>query len=228
MKNKKLLHIRMLPTKGKSRLQLHAAGDLSWSDVAENCKYNQHLYMTSDDEIKEGDWYIDDTNAIRQSVMSDKDYWDRRPNYKKVVTTTDLSLKLPPIPHLFVDHYTIRHNKLKPIQKVWIELNDVRRDQEDSPGSDHYQNDDLIVNGELIDYWSDELAETYIDKPRLTESGFVILLPEKQSWNRAEVETLLKACWTKSAQAHSGMGYATSADYERVDREEKEWIEEQL
>lgn len=53
--------------------------------------YN-HLYITSDEEIKEGDWYIDDTNTIRQSVTSDGDYWSRRKDYKKIIATTDKSI----------------------------------------------------------------------------------------------------------------------------------------
>lgn len=53
-----------------------------------------HLYITSNEKIKELDWYVDDCNRVRQSIISDKDYWDKRPDYKKIIATTDESLKI--------------------------------------------------------------------------------------------------------------------------------------
>lgn len=56
---------------------------------------NRHIYITSsDEEIKEGDWYIDDSNMVRKSIISDKEYWSTRQDYKKVIlTTNDLLIK---------------------------------------------------------------------------------------------------------------------------------------
>lgn len=47
-----------------------------------------HYVVVDDSEIKEGDWYIDDSNCIRQSVTSDKEYWGRRMDYKKITHST--------------------------------------------------------------------------------------------------------------------------------------------
>lgn len=55
---------------------------------------NQFLYMVSDNEINIGDWYIDDSNTVRQSITSDKDYWAVRKDYKKIEATSDSSLGL--------------------------------------------------------------------------------------------------------------------------------------
>jgi len=47
---------------------------------AANC-----ILAISDDNIEAGDVYIDDTGLIRRSVTNNKDYWNKRPNYKKVI-----------------------------------------------------------------------------------------------------------------------------------------------
>jgi hypothetical protein len=58
----------------------------------------QHLYLISldlDEKIEEsGCWYIDDTNTVRKSVTSDKDYWKKRSGYHKIIASTDESLLL--------------------------------------------------------------------------------------------------------------------------------------
>jgi hypothetical protein len=83
-----------------------------------------HMHIISDDKkFKEGDWYIDDTNTIRQSVTSDKDYWSRRPDYKKIIASTDSSLDLPKISKSFIEKYISEYNKHNIIGKVLIEYN---------------------------------------------------------------------------------------------------------
>src|SRR5690606_23945131 len=54
----------------------------------------QHLYILSYEDIQVGDFYIDDCNLIRQAITSDKDYWASRPDYKKIIATTNEELRL--------------------------------------------------------------------------------------------------------------------------------------
>ena len=49
----------------------------------------QHLYFLSDEEIKKGDWYIDDNILVRKSITSVKDYWMVRKDCKKIIAATD-------------------------------------------------------------------------------------------------------------------------------------------
>jgi len=60
--NKKRMQVHMLPTKGVSRLAAgKSTGELRYLSVGMKSKSTfdaQHLYYTSDDEIKEGDWCI--------------------------------------------------------------------------------------------------------------------------------------------------------------------------
>jgi hypothetical protein len=93
-------NIHMIPTHLPSRLFLNKInnkllldGD-TYSDLKKilpSSNY-QHLYITSDEVIKEGDWYIDDANQIRKSITSDKQYWAVRQDYKKIILTTDKKL----------------------------------------------------------------------------------------------------------------------------------------
>ena len=52
------------------------------------------LSILIEDDIKEGEWYIDDTYEVRKAVTSDSDYWEVRKSYKKIVATTDASLEV--------------------------------------------------------------------------------------------------------------------------------------
>ena len=92
----------------------------------------QHLYIISNEEIKEGDWYIDDINTIRQSITSDKDYWAVRQDYKKIIATTNTSLYVPitqdkPFDELpqpsdsFIKKYIEEYNKGDVITNVLVE-----------------------------------------------------------------------------------------------------------
>ena len=63
-------------------------------------KEYQHLYIISDDEIKEGDWFINDLNQIKKCISRDTEgYIDFEGGFntkpsscKKIIATTDTSL----------------------------------------------------------------------------------------------------------------------------------------
>ena len=53
---------------------------------------HQYLYIISDDEIKMDDWYLDDTNSVRQAITECESYWTHRKKYQKIILTTDQDL----------------------------------------------------------------------------------------------------------------------------------------
>ena len=130
--------IVMLVTK-YGKITLHDYNNLKTLSLAqgnhkgtENTIIPQHLYILSNEEIKEGDWYIDDINTIRQSITSDKDYWAVRQDYKKIIATTNTSLYVPitqdkPFDELpqpsdsFIKKYIEEYNKGNVITKVLVE-----------------------------------------------------------------------------------------------------------
>lgn len=109
---------------------------------------NFHLYLTSDVDINTGDWYIDDTSTVRQSVTSDKEYWSVRTDYKKIIATTDSSLfiteqnrnlgqtiiQLPQLSQSFINHYVTEYNKGIILTKAQVEY-DVEPIMEFSSGN---------------------------------------------------------------------------------------------
>lgn len=81
-------NIHILPTDNSSRLgiyngtlTLHRQG---WRNGT------QHIYITSDEYI--GLSYYLDGNLVRKGVVDDKDYWEVRKDYKKIILTTDQDL----------------------------------------------------------------------------------------------------------------------------------------
>lgn len=48
----------------------------------------QHLYITTDDEIKEGDWFV----AIDSSIQQAKSNYEKLPSDRKIIATTDPEL----------------------------------------------------------------------------------------------------------------------------------------
>ncbi len=86
-------NIHLLPTKNPSRLYLHSNGELqlrhNLSRTDDYLGSNQHIYITSDEEIKEGDWVLDIlSNKIIKSELKLED----NGRIKKIILTTDLNL----------------------------------------------------------------------------------------------------------------------------------------
>lgn len=95
----------------------------------------QHLYITSDDEIKEGDWIYENTyNTISKAIYNADTLADK---FKKIITTTDTSLaiktdlspmierlmntNLPQPSQQFISKYIESYNKGNVIEDVLVE-----------------------------------------------------------------------------------------------------------
>ena len=90
-------NIHVLPTDKPSRLYLGNNGNFVFGMIQTSIQSrnddftNQHLYITSDEQIKEGDWFYDlDTEYLRV-----KQSWENSHlgfNGKKIILTTDQDL----------------------------------------------------------------------------------------------------------------------------------------
>ena len=97
--------------------------------------YGHELYILSDDEIEEGDWFINLVN----STVNQANNWIYVSTCKKIIATTDTSLKieilegppkfscegirienLPQIPLDFIKHYITEYNKGNIISSVLV------------------------------------------------------------------------------------------------------------
>ena len=134
---------------------------------------NQHLYLVSDEEIKEGDWYYTSLEHDRpwickcKSIDKSKEYWlDGHLKYVggaqgkwgsyKIIATTDKSLGLPLIPESFVKEWTEKQGKIEYVHLSYCE--------------------------ESKNFWFKNLL-----------APEVIILPTKDSFSRDEVKDIDKA-----------------------------------
>jgi hypothetical protein len=81
-------NIRVLPTKGTGAVYIS-------KDVTPNLYSNwrgegHHIYITSKEYI--GLSYYLDGDLVRKGVIDDKDYWEVRKDYEKIILTTDPKL----------------------------------------------------------------------------------------------------------------------------------------
>lgn len=145
MKNYKESNVFLLPTEGLSNIQKSNINcRLIQSNSTHIREYTtpQHLYITSDDEIKEGDWCIDQDNNLFQKenngMSNNADYFG---SMKKIIATTDTSLKravpqfqlgehfndyypLPQPSKQFISNYIFKYNKDEIVRKILVECND--------------------------------------------------------------------------------------------------------
>lgn len=186
---KKTVNVVMLPTEKASKIGLNK-DKLYFTDRAVQYE-SQHLYIISDEEIKEGDYvYVESLGIIKcsESLLRNKDIKNDKKG--KVIATTDTSLeylkeypcggwdggqlvpnvplphKLPLIPESFINLFIERYNEGNIIDKVEVELIDN--------GHEEWYGDDY--NGEPI--WNEKIEVT-------------IPIP-KECWSREEVITIIK------------------------------------
>lgn len=158
----------MFPSNDKSDLVLSYKNELSVNWTHDKHKFDdatyQNLYFLANDEpIKIDDWYIDDTNTIRQSITDDIDYWSRRKDYWKIVATNNKSLNLPEPNHSFIDEY---------VRKIYLDepvIDDVMIEYEIEPGYEYL--------GPLI---------------KIDKNNCITITEVKELWTRDEVIAEIK------------------------------------
>ena len=168
-------------------------------------KEYQHLYIISDDEIKEDDYYILFTDKALTVLRctGDGDYF----NCKKIIATTDESLHIPfvtpgneeleiyeysilPKPSdSFISKYIEEYNKGNVIEDVLVEYG-------------------IIYEGRSCDLYNPNKLKVNFKDNTIT------IKKSKDSWNREEVENLIYS-------AMKDRCYTTIAEW-------KKWIKENL
>jgi hypothetical protein len=136
-------NVVILSTDKTSKLGLHSDKKLNLhdSELTKNLPHYQpqHLYILSNDEIKEGNWVIAlDTNIVFKcnAYEAEKPIKQFKNLYKKIIATTDSSLEipdrngapqydpygLPQIPKSFIEYFISEYNKDNVISKVLVEV----------------------------------------------------------------------------------------------------------
>ena len=150
----------------------------------------QHLYIISDDEIKEDDWFIGDNISIKQCTLNNggninfKGGWySGSTNCKKIIATTDTSLNyetpfygmdadnnFPTPSQQFITKYIEEYNKGNIIADVLVEYKRVFETV--AKGMIGHPEDD-------ISWWNEKLKINPNDNT-------ITIKKLKDSWNREE------------------------------------------
>ena len=181
-----------------------------------------HIYVTTDDEIKEGDWFI----AIDSSIQRAKSNYEKLPNDKKIIATTDPELKddvciggahfdeqLPQIPQSFIEEYC----KVGGIDEVDVEYERDFSDFLHWASNQGYSYDKHFgwehSNGRRPN--QSQLEKEFESVPKINSNNEIIIhLIGDKVYSKDEVYKLAKVAYRMGAQNHN------DATVERFD----EWI----
>ena len=163
---------------------------------------NGELYITSDEEIKEGEYGLDirDNKIFKCERVLSNHYEQgvlqfQKSYCKKIIAITDTSLGLPQLPQQFIEKYIEEYNKGNVITKVMVEYVQV-------PNSVFIQ----------------VLEAPYIQL-KINSDNTINIKPIKNSWNREEHIANIKA-FAKEFVANTDTAYK-QADIDK-------WIENNL
>ena len=86
-------NIHVLPTDKPSRLSILNSGKLNFGAEAMSSSNSklQHIYITSDEEIKEGDWFFDSIKGVNYGIYKHVKGFINKTS-KKIILTTDQDL----------------------------------------------------------------------------------------------------------------------------------------
>ena len=180
---KQLVKVYMLPTEDKTDIHETKHGRLYYQQASFDPVIYQHLYFASDEEIKEGEWCINEGDYDKPLIFrADREFFDIGLEAKKILATTDKSLlieiesdsmkfdkpvgvPLPQISQQFIEDYC----KVGGIDEVYLEQVEGKTTYEICSGNPYYTTEYLL---------------------KLDSSNCVIIHLVKESWNRKEIETL--------------------------------------
>lgn len=185
----------------------------------------QHLYILSDDEIKEGDYVLIQLSEINiieiqkvknynnENFIFDNNNQIYKDYCKKIIATTDTSLELPQLPKEFIETYILSYNmgSMNTITEIMVEYE---------------------IDGPYMGYFGDINCSDYTLK--INESNEVLVSLVKNNWNREEVIDLLNRVLISTGvtiQAEIRCSLTGSApnfklSYNGIDL--KKWIEQNL
>lgn len=200
MEQFKRAQVIMLPTKNIDQgIYLNPVPSINiihfWDFRISNSYIAQHLYIISDDRIKEGDYALDITTNLIQKVVDYTGYLEDNKNgakWKKIIATTDTSLTnelyhpnlgtniktiLPQPSQQFIEKYIEEYNKGLPIKEIMVE----------------YENIMCPNEPKCINCYSKCLIG---QKLKINPKDNTITIKKlKESWNREEMFELLKKAY---------------------------------
>ncbi len=201
----------ILPTKDKGVIMSDVgAYDTDWcliSELPENLQTHDrphnHLYLTSDEDIKENDWCVDIISGwLYQAGLTPTTKWEEQ---KKIIATTDtlntrnslgsgdIPPLLPGIPEFFIKYYVEKQGK---VGDVICEYNEI----------------EPFFKGSMIEY-KKELILNLTDENEI----MLAIIEDTKMYSREEVEKAMD--WN---------GKITQEAKDKWIKENLKWIKENL
>lgn len=188
-----------------------------------------HLYFTTDEEIKEGDWYIGNEEEGNKLIQFKGRIIPI--GFEKIIATTDPKLKiitgtvgngtgipLPQPSQAFIEKYC----KVGGIDEVDVEYETLEDSMWVCNGCNQVKMSDMCTNCGCYD----EHHPTYT-KLKVDNHNTITIHPIKNSWSREEVVELVKKSYNKAfhetSEGQNGEYFTTSPN-----SLDEEWIEKNL
>lgn len=157
----------------------------------------QHLYIISDDEIKEGDWFIHHSHGIttllkaievKDRILDNEGTSCCKSYCKKIIATTDTSLKIE-----------IDGNKGDLLPDVSFDINLPQPSQQFIEKYIEEYNKGNIITDILVEYekinigsYINIVKRNFIEIPKINSKDNTITIKKlKDSWNREELTQIL-------------------------------------
>ncbi len=189
----------------------------------------QHLHITSDEEIKEGDWIYNPYSKYKIYKANDfnKDHKGNefisgytKKDCKKIIATTDILgispfggqdiLEVPQIPQSFIDTFIEEYNKGNVIDKVLVEYEEGKIEH---PLLEPFPNN--------LSY-ADELGHWNRLKTNFDNTINISLIEEEKKYSRSEVKQEKESILVQYAEEHGLL--SGKQDIEQFNK----WIKENL
>ena len=144
-----------------------------------------HIYITSDEEIKEGDFVIKPNNEIHKMSSTDMiHYLDSMSKAtKRIIATSYESLFSPRIPKSFIKQFIEEYNEGNIITKVMVEYRNI------IPQPEFEKNPEFYGTG----MFNKQLPAKSVLK--INYNNTINIQQIKTSWNREEVLNLCKQAY---------------------------------
>lgn len=207
MNNYKRCNVVILSTNEKADLYLYQESTSENKPILQyhkdtigssDYKY-QHLFVISDDEIKEGDWYYSNAlDFVIQAFYFPLSCGDA----KKIIASTDSSLKfgedvpgiikyksLPQPSQSFIEEYIQRYNDGNPIEDVMVEYEDKI----------HYKTAVYRDNANDLNVYQINSNKLI---PKINPDNTITIKGVKKSWTRDEVIELTKSAFITGSRVN--------------------------
>ena len=195
MENQMKCKVVMLSTTnkvdGNSKIVIsNQNGKLITGNAVGNSEQNNHLFLVSEDTIKEGDYILDLVlNEVYKPVNIQ--YSNQTSNEVKIVATTDTTLNLPLIPISFLEAYCKANGK---IDEVMIEIEQYPVDMHGNEilwAAKGIQNITAVHSDTCCDNDKEYVASYHKTRVKTRPDNTVIIHRMKTQWTRDEVKHLM-------------------------------------